>query len=695
MKTHNIYIMFAATAMLLASCTQDELIENYSSNDIVQISSAHIALETTTRVNSLEDGKVFENADKILLVNNSRSDSGNGHKRGVYTAAVSGGSTSWSLTEGVVLWTPGNEANNFTAYYPASEVFALPADQSTEEGIKSADRMTATAVASRGNAVNLSFTRQMARVTFVPTLVGGLTAINSFTVQAKDENNTTVTPYAADGNYTVILAPGTYAAGEEIVSVVATTETQEFSFVGKTKTDLLIEAGKAYTFNIQVGKDAILFTDVTVKDWTDNSLGSVDAETTSYIYDANTKTLTVAHAHLHSNLAELINEYIALGAERFVLGGDNVKVSGIQSPRLITVVLSCMELGSSSFYDNHNVNLELHNVKSLRSGAIYGNDAITEFEIPASVTDIYGHPFFSGFDNKVNPYDNPNLTSVTVASGNNTFKIINNQLFNISDGKVLVTDLFGYNSESIIVPSDVTAIGPQAFYNFHMTSITIPNFVTSIGSRAFFGCEGLTSVTIPKSVTSIGLDAFNMCSSLKKVIVPDIAAWCSIAFEQGSDGYISSANPLCYAQHLYSDETTEITKLIIPNSVTSIGNSAFYCCSGLTSVTIPNSVTSIGDYAFYGCSALTSVTIPNSITSIGDYAFRGLALTSVTIPNSVTSIGEGALFCVYLTKVNYGGTKEQARMLFKVGDLFYYESNPTIICTDGEITYSDIMGEGA
>lgn len=667
MKTHNIYIMFAATAMLLASCTQDELIGNYSSNDIVQISSAHIALETTTRVNSLEDGKVFENADKILLVNNSRSDSGNGNKRGIYTAAVSGGLTSWSLTEGVVLWTPGNEANNFTAYYPASEVFALPADQSTEEGIKSADRMTATAVASRGNAVNLSFARQMARVTFVPTLVGGLTAINSFTVHAKDENSTAVTPYAADGNHTVILTPGTYAAGEEIVSVVATTETQEFSFVGKTKTDLLIEAGKAYTFNIQVGKDAILFTDVTVKDWTDNSLGSVDAETTSYIYDANTKTLTVERAYLHSNLAELITEYTALGAERFVLGGDNVKVSGIQSPRLITVVLSCMELDFSSFYDNHNVNLELHNIKSLRSGAIYGNDAITELEIPASVTDIKGNPFFT-YDLNLAPIPNPNLTSVTVAPGNKTFQVIDNQLFNISEGKVLVTDLFGYDSESITVPSDVTAIGPYAFsfftnlrsitipnsvtsigdYTFDncrsLTSVTIPNSVTSIGSGAFYDCRSLTSVTIPKSVTSIGEYAFISCSSLKKVIVPDIAAWCSIAFER------SQSNPLYYAEHLYSDETTEITKLIIPNSVTSIG-----------------------DYTFYGCSGLTSVTIPNSVTSIGDYA----------------------LSCEHLTKVNYGGTKEQARMLFKVGYPFYYESNPTIICTDGEITYSDIMGEGA
>lgn len=507
MKTHNIYIMFAATAMLLASCTQDELIGNYSSNDIVQISSAHIALETTTRVNSLEDGKVFENADKILLVNNSRSDSGNGNKRGIYTAAVSDGSTSWSLTEGVVLWTPGNEANNFTAYYPASEVFAMPADQSTEEGIKSADRMTATAVASRGNAVNLSFARQMARVTFVPTLVGGLTAINSFTVQAKDENNTTVTPYAADGNYTVILAPGTYAAGEEIVSVVATTETQEFSFVGKTKTDLLIEAGKAYTFNIQVGKDAILFTDVTVKDWTDNSLGSVDAETASYVYDANTKTLTVARAHLLSDLNALVDEYVALGAERFVLCGNNIEISGIQSPRLITVILPEAQnfgwwpkadgRGSTNygrFYENSNVTLELPNLNKLGNAAFYGNDAITEFEIPASVTDIYGHPFFSGFDYEGNPYDNPNLTSVTVASGNKTFKIINNQLFNISDGKVLVTDLFGYNFESIIVPSDVTAIGPDAFYEFHITSITIPASVKSIGEYALYLCDGLNTV---------------------------------------------------------------------------------------------------------------------------------------------------------------------------------------------------------
>ena len=88
---------------------------------------------------------------------------------------------------------------------------------------------------------------------------------------------------------------------------------------------------------------------------------------------------------------------------------------------------------------------------------------------------------------------------------------------------------------------------------------------------------------------------------------------------------------------------TGLTSVTIPNSVTSIGNYAFYDCSGLTSVTIPNSVASISGYAFYRCQSLTSLTIGNSVTSIGGRAFQDcIGLTSVTIPNSVTSIGLGA-----------------------------------------------------
>ena len=83
--------------------------------------------------------------------------------------------------------------------------------------------------------------------------------------------------------------------------------------------------------------------------------------------------------------------------------------------------------------------------------------------------------------------------------------------------------------------------------------------------------------------------------------------------------------------------------MTIPNSVTSIGDYAFYGCYGLTSVNIPNSVASIGNSAFSYCSGLTSVTIPNSVTSIGDGVFQDCSgLTSLIIPNSVTSIGSWA-----------------------------------------------------
>ena len=201
---------------------------------------------------------------------------------------------------------------------------------------------------------------------------------------------------------------------------------------------------------------------------------------------------------------------------------------------------------------------------------------------------------------------------------------------------------------SVNIPNSVTSIEEGAFLSCSsLTSVTIGNSVTSIGDRAFSSCSSLTSVTIGNSVTSIGDRAFNDCSSLTKTnYTGDIAGWCDIKFGG------STANPMYYSHNFFINDQ-EIKDLVIPNTVDSIHNYAFYKCTSLTSITIPNSVTSIGDCAFSDCSSLTSVTIPNSVTSIGSSAFSGCSsLTSVTIPNSVTSIGSSAFVnCSSLTSV--------------------------------------------
>ena len=252
---------------------------------------------------------------------------------------------------------------------------------------------------------------------------------------------------------------------------------------------------------------------------------------------------------------------------------------------------------------------------------------------------------------------------------------------------VIVNTLGGY---------PVTSIGDYAFYNCtSLTSIIIPDSVTSIGGYAFFGTNltyssvdgveylfsdsyaflidgssaggdlSLPSNVGGKPVRVIAGTAFRG-TSLTSITIPNsVTSIGSSAFQYCSsltsivvavdNPNYSSIGPL-----LLNKNGTELIAgagasgdFTIPSSVTSIGLAAFASCTSLTSINIPDSVTSIGGSAFVGCSSLTSVTIPNSVTSIGERAFQNCSgLTSATIGNSVTSIGERAFYhCSSLTSI--------------------------------------------
>jgi len=230
----------------------------------------------------------------------------------------------------------------------------------------------------------------------------------------------------------------------------------------------------------------------------------------------------------------------------------------------------------------------------------------------------------------------------------------------ITKGNIAEVTGSNYHSGDVVIPETVT-------YN------DVTYSVTTIRKNAFTGCS-LNSIEIPSSITKICQEAFynGGASSVK---IKDLAAWCNINFES----YFKT-NPLSTASHLFLNDE-EIHDLVIPDGVNTITDHAFYYFSGLTSVKIPSSVTSIGyecfayclgiktveigdnasqeaatvlgGRAFYKCDNLNSVILGNNIVEIGRNAFDGCkSLQSIVIPNSVKTMGSHAfLGCESLESV--------------------------------------------
>jgi uncharacterized repeat protein (TIGR02543 family) len=178
---------------------------------------------------------------------------------------------------------------------------------------------------------------------------------------------------------------------------------------------------------------------------------------------------------------------------------------------------------------------------------------------------------------------------------------------------------------SVKLPTSLTSIGSQAFYNCSglSGSLTFPAGLTSIGSQAFYNCSDLSGLTLPAGLTSIGSDAFQNCNGLSG----------SLTLPTGLTSIGDNAFSNC----------SGLKELTLPAGLTSIGYSAFSNCSGLKELTLPAGLTSINDNAFSNCSGLKELTLPAGLTSIGSSAFQSCSgLSSLTFPAGLTSIGSYA-----------------------------------------------------
>ncbi len=403
---------------------------------------------------------------------------------------------------------------------------------------------------------------------------------------------------------------------------------------------------------------------------------------------------------------------------------------------------SVIKIGDRAFYSSKLFSVTIpKNVAIIGNSAFYKCSSLTSIELFNGIRQIdeYAFAYCTALEsmiipNSVDSMGNSVFCGCTLLASVTLPEQITKISLGTFDGCTALS--------SITIPSGVQTIEARVFYNCtSLTTVDIPSTVTLIDGVAFGGCTGLKTFTCRATTPpTMGYNVFDRvelsamvstrlyvpCASIDaykaadlwkdfiniQAINPDDCEPTPCLIASGTCGNSITWELSCESVLTISgngempnwsspqngpwyEYREDITSIFIGNGVTSIGEGAFYECSGLTSVTIPSSVTSIGRVAFYYCSSLTSVTIPNSVTSIEYEAFSWCTgLMSVTIPNSVTTIGEGAFYnCSGLTSVTipYSVTS--------IGSLAFYNCSglmsvtiPNSVTTIGEFAFANCSG---
>ena len=303
------------------------------------------------------------------------------------------------------------------------------------------------------------------------------------------------------------------------------------------------------------------------------------------------------------------------------------------------------------------------NLEQLDGRAFSGCDALTSITIPKKVATSYkadisdygytgGRGAFNG---------NANLKSVTFEEGSTV--IAGNLLANCP------------GIETIVIPDSVTEIGEYAFYHcINLKDVKLSSALTTINTRAFNDCIALPEVEIPDSVVKISYGAFDGCTALADVkLSRNLVQLDGRAFS-GCDALTSITIPKKVATSYKADISdygytggrgafngnANLKSVTFEEGSTVIAGNLLANCPGIETIVIPDSVTEIGEYAFYHCINLKDVKLSSALTTINTQAFNDCSsLLAITVPDSVTSMGSAVFAnCTSLADVTLPNTRQ-------------------------------------